>query len=122
MDIQKLMQDAGEIFHKFAQILKQNKKAGCMYTNPEIDALCSRFGDLCTLWDGAFSLASTVDPDKATISAYSSFVMAAVCCHVDLELSITPKVHLMHKHVAHQMSALAGGLGGKREDWLERQH
>ena len=34
---------------------------------------------------------------------------------------MTPKVHLMWKHIAHQMR-LPGGLAWKREDWVEHMH
>ena len=35
---------------------------------------------------------------------------------------ITPKVHLMLKHVRWQMENLQGGFGNKMEDWIEKQH
>ena len=35
---------------------------------------------------------------------------------------VTPKVHLMWRHVAPQMRLHPGGLGHKREDWAEKQH
>ena len=34
---------------------------------------------------------------------------------------MTPKVHLMWNHVEHQIK-LPGGLGWKREDWIEHMH
>ncbi len=37
-----------------------------------------------------------------------------------LRCTITPKVHLMLKHVAWQMGKIKGGLGDKMEDWVER--
>ncbi len=39
-----------------------------------------------------------------------------------LRCTITPKVHLMLKHVAWQMGKIKGGLGDKMEDWVERLH
>jgi len=48
--------------------------------------------------------------------------MAAVQGHTDLKCPITPKVHLMLKHVEGQMEDLSGGLGEKMEDWVERLH
>ena len=35
---------------------------------------------------------------------------------------MTPKVHLMWKHVQPAMKNIPGGLGDKREDWVEHQH
>ncbi len=36
--------------------------------------------------------------------------------------SVTPKVHLMLKHVAQQMKSFPGGVGDKMEDWVELMH
>ena len=58
---------------------------------------------------------------KSEMDAYNEFVTAAVNCHVEYGCNITPKVHLMYKHVRQQME-LPGGLGQKREDWVEHQH
>ena len=52
---------------------------------------------------------------------YQRFVTAAVHLHVELGLNVTPKAHLMWKHVADQME-LSSGLGNKREDWVEQLH
>lgn len=73
------------------------------------------------LWDGAFSYASIINPTSEDIVMYERFVTAAVHLHKDLGMSVTPKVHLMWKHVKHQMG-FPGGLGEKREDWVEHQH
>ena len=112
-DIQKLMSNADEIFSIFANILKSNKKPGCSYGDVEIDALCKSFANLCILWDGAFSYASKVNPTADDIALYKRYVTAAVYCHVAEGLSVTPKVHMMWKHVATQM-LVPGGLGQKR--------
>jgi len=120
-DVQKLMNNASDIFSSFADILKNNRKEGCEYDEATIDALCKSYAELCVLWDGAFSYASTIDPTKNDIDMYQRFVTAAVHLHVQLGLNVTPKVHLMWKHVADQMTLL-GGLGNKREDWVERLH
>jgi hypothetical protein len=73
------------------------------------------------LWDGALSYASIINPTSEDIVMYERFVTAAVHLHKDLGMSVTPKVHLMWKHVKYQMG-FPGGLGEKREDWVEHQH
>lgn len=40
----------------------------------------------------------------------------------DLRCSVTPKVHMMVKHVGWQMGNLKGGLGDKMEDWVQCLH
>ncbi len=74
------------------------------------------------LWDGTFSLARTKNPDDVVISTYRMYVTAAVQGHTDINCAITPKVHLMLKHVEWQMNKIRGGLGDKMEDRIERMH
>ena len=50
------------------------------------------------------------------------FVDAAAKGSKDLRCTVTPKVHLMLKHVEWQMRNIWGGLGDKMEDWVERLH
>ncbi len=47
------------------------------------------------LWDGAFSLARKKNPTMDNLQQYQQFVKAAVIGHVNLGLTITPKVHLV---------------------------
>jgi len=84
--------------------------------------LCKNFQQSFELWDGAFSLARIYEPSPQNASLFQSFVNAAVDRHVSLGLSITPKVHLMHKHVQWQMENIDGGLGDKMEDGIEKSH
>ena len=119
-DIQKVMVNASEIFSKFADILVANRKDIGM--EPEdIRKICAQFANLCVLWYGAFLYASKIDPTANDITMYRRFVTAAVYCHKGVGCNITPKVHLMWKHVEVQMK-LPGGLGKKREDWVEHHH
>ena len=121
MDVQKLMSNASNKFKSFADTLKKCKKDDCKLRDKEIDDICQSYANLCVLWDGAFSYASKKGPMKNDIVMYQRFVTAAVHSHVALGLNVTPKVHLMWRHVARQMQ-LTGGLGYKREDWVEKGH
>ena len=121
-DIQKVMANSGEIFSIFAQILKQNAKTNCDMTYQDIDNLCHSYTSAFLLWDGAFSYASTIDPTEDDIKMYTRYVMAAANSHVQMGCSVTPKVHLMWRHVEEQMKTIPGGLGKKREDWVEQLH
>jgi hypothetical protein len=49
-------------------------------------------------------------------------VQAAVHRNAALRCTITPKVHLMLKHITWQMQNIWGGLGDRMEDWVERLH
>ena len=76
------------------------------------------------LWDGAFSLARTVYPMELHVITYQRnvLVLAAVEGSKALQCTVTPKVHMMLKHVEWQMTNIKGGLGEKMEDWVERLH
>ena len=53
---------------------------------------------------------------------YQTFVEAALRGSKILQCPITPKVHVMLRHVAWQMIHLRGGMEDKMEDWVERLH
>jgi hypothetical protein len=74
------------------------------------------------LWDGAFASARMINPRPEDAKINGQFVEAAVAGHFQLGLNVTPKVHLMLKHVRLQMVNIDGGLGNKMEDWVEKQH
>ena len=78
-------------------------------------------GDVHLSRDEENSLKQLINPSKSEMDAYNEFVTAAINCHIENGCNITPKVHLVYKHVRQQME-LPGGLGQKREDWVEHQH
>ena len=84
--------------------------------------MCQSFKLCFELWDAAFSLARKYEPTGDDAAMYQRFVDAAVNRHIQLGLSVTPKVHLMHKHVRWQMENIEGGLGDKMEDGIEKSH
>jgi hypothetical protein len=75
------------------------KRPNCVLSDNKIDDLCLHFREVFVLWDGTFALARTIDPDNADRLTYRSYITAAVQGHTDLKCAITPKVHLMLKHV-----------------------
>jgi hypothetical protein len=75
------------------------------------------------LWDGVFSLAQAVGPMEDDIKTSRLYVAAAERSNDALCCTITPKVHLMFKHIAWQMeNDIPGGLGDKSEDFVEQMH
>jgi hypothetical protein len=123
-DCQKMMSNADVIFKQFADILKDpsNRRSDCALNNDEIDLLCQQFADLSMLWDGALSYASKIDPSEEDIVMYERFAKAAIFSHQSMGCSVTHKGHLMWAHTACQMRNIPGGLGDKREDWVEKGH
>ena len=121
-DIKKVMNNATHLFNTFATIFKVGKREGCQLTDTDIDLMCLHFREVYVLWDGAFSLARTINPTNDEADTYQKFVFAAVSGSLILQCPITPKVHTMLRHVKWQMMNLRGGLGDKMEDWVERQH
>jgi hypothetical protein len=80
-----------------------------MLSDANINALCLQFREVFVLWDGAFSLARTINPTEMDSKTYRMFVNAAAKGSKDLQCTITPKVHLMLKHVEWQMRNIWGG-------------
>jgi hypothetical protein len=116
-----LINNATYLFGQFSLFLKLGKWDNFELSNDAIDALCQHYQMVFVLWDGAFSFARKINPTKEDAQMYRRFVDAAVTGHVNLGLTITPKVHLMLKH-GWQMKNIRGGLGDKMEDWVEKQH
>jgi hypothetical protein len=121
-DIKKVMNNAAHLFDQFSSLLQAGKRDECELDNNSIDAICQSFKNVFVFWDGAFSLAQTKYPTLDHSLKYQQFINAAVIGHVNLGLTITPKVHLMFKYVSWQMDNITGGLGDKMEDWIEKSH
>ena len=114
------MNYASHIFENY--IFKERKRDDCMLSDAEIEALCLHFGEVFVLWDGAFLLARTVNPTEIDAVTYQRYVLAAIEGSKALQCTVTPKVHMMLKHVQWQMRNIKGGLGDKMEDWVECLH
>jgi hypothetical protein len=84
--------------------------------------LCEDQKRVFLLWDGAFSHARTTNPKEHDFRMYKRYIKAAIFYHIQIGCSITPKVHLMLKHVLKQMQSFPGGLGDKMEDWVALMH
>ena len=64
-DKRKVMMNACYIFDTFATIFKAGKRPNCMLSDTKnINALCMQFREVFVLWDGAFSLARTINPTE----------------------------------------------------------
>jgi hypothetical protein len=108
-DIRKVMTNASYVFDSLAIIFKGGKRPNCVLSDANIDALCLQFREVFVLWDGAFSLARTINPTEMDIKTYRMFVNAAAKGSKDLQCTVTPKVHLMLEHVEWQMRNIRGG-------------
>jgi hypothetical protein len=120
-DTKKEMNNATYFFDGLVVILKEGKRVDSLLSNDDIDTLCLHCWEVFVLWDGAFLLAQTVNPMKNDTTTYLHYVVAAVHGHEAIRCTVTPKVHLMLKHVAWQMRNILGGLG-KMEDWIKQGH
>ena len=121
-DIKKVMNNSAHIFDKLTVIMKEGKRPNSILSNANVNALRLHFREVFVLWDGAFLLAQTVGPMEQDTKTYLRYVLAAVHGNDALGCTVTPKVHMMLKHVAFQMRYIRGGLGDKMEDWVERLH
>ncbi len=112
-DTKKAMNNATYFFDGLAVMLKEGKRAHSLLSDDDIDTLCLHFWEVFVLWDGAFLLARTVNPTENDTATYLHYVVVTVHGHGALCFTITPKVHLMLKHIAWQMRNIPGGLGKK---------
>jgi hypothetical protein len=78
-DIEKVMNNTTSIFDQLASICKEGKRPDCLLLNNDISVLCLNFSEVFVLWDGKFSLASTINPDSADISTNRMYLMAFGC-------------------------------------------
>ena len=121
-DVKKVMNNASHVFDCISVVFKEGKRDDCLLPDAEIESLCLHFCEVFVLWDGAFLLARTVNPMELDVITYRRYVLAAVEGSKALQCTVTPKVHMMLKHVEWQMTNIKGGLGDKMEDWVERLH
>jgi len=107
-DIKKVMNNATHVFEKVAVILKKGRRDNYILSEEALDAMCLHFREVFVLWDAAFLLARTVNPMEQDIETYQRYVLPAVQGNALIRCTITPKVHLMLKHLAWQMGKLRG--------------
>ena len=116
-DVKKVMNNASRVFDCISVVFKEGKRDDCLLlTDAEIELLCLHFCEVFVLWDRAFPLARTVNPMELDVITYRRYVLAAVEGSEALQCTVTPKVHMMLKHVEWQMTNIKGGLGDKMED------
>ena len=63
------------------------RREGCVFTDDEIRQLCGDHKNAFLLWDGAFSLARTVNPTAADYALYKRFIDGAVYYHIKIGCS-----------------------------------
>ncbi len=98
-DIKKLMNNSAHIHNKLAIIMKEGKRPNSILSNANANTLCLHFWEVFVLWDWAFLLARTVSPMKQDTKTYLRYVLVAVHGNNDLRCTVTPKFHMMLKHV-----------------------
>ena len=107
-DIKKVMNNTTHVFDNYSYIFKDRKRDDCLLSDAEIEGLCLRFCEVFVLWDGAFLLARTVNPTELDAITYQNYVVASFKASRSLQCTITPKVHMMLKHVKWQMTNIKG--------------
>jgi hypothetical protein len=98
-NMKKVMNNATYLFGEFSSLLKLGKWDNCKLSKKIIDGVCHYFQTVFVLWNGAFSFVRKINPTEEDAQMYGQFVDAAVTGHVNLELTIASKVHLMLKHI-----------------------
>ncbi len=60
------------------------------------------------MWDGTFLLARIINPTDEDAEAYQMFILAVVRGSKILQCPITPKIHIMLRHVQLQIKNIPG--------------
>ncbi len=124
-DIKKVMNNATHIFDQFAAIFMEGKREGCQLMDADIDLMCLHYWEVFVLWDGAFSLARTINPMDEEAKIFQKFVLAAVHGTRQYDSSMPHHAKSTRDAEACEMAddKYSGwGLGDKMEDWVERLH
>ena len=99
-DIKKVINNAGHIFDKLVVIMKEGKRPDTILSDADVNELCGHFCEVFILWDGAFSLAQTVNPMENDTKTFLHYVSAAVHGNNDLRCTVTPALPRVDKSKA----------------------
>ncbi len=87
-------------FDELAVMLEGGKRPDSIFSDANVNTLCLHFREVFILWDGALLFAQTINLMENDTITSLHYVVAAVHGYAALHCTITPKVHLMLKHVA----------------------
>ena len=118
--IRRLMDKAKVIFDKLTPLLIEYFKG--LLTDTDIKKISNDHSDLMISLGEAFRLLRKIDPKEEDFNNCQNHVQSAMAKWRELNLSITPKVHLFEDHAVEQMRNFPRGLGHKTEDFVERNH
>jgi len=120
--VSKFFQDAIEIFETMKPYLVLSPNKAC--DESEIDDMIKRYVEICTLFDGLFSVARTKsgEADDTICDKAQKYVSAIMVKWRDLGLSMDMlKIHGLEDHLVPQMR-LFKGIGCFIEDFIEQAH
>ncbi len=112
MNIIMTLKFAHDIFRKKCCILKQDRMKRPGVEDRIIEALCNRTVKLLKAWDQSHHNTKEQAPTEELKERAKR----------QLELSITPKVHMMEDCVWDQLNSISNGLAYVVEDFVEKNH
>ena len=120
-DVRRLMSKGKIVFSEIGNYLRAHKPSNV--TVEEIDEICIGYGRLCVLMDSVFS---TLHAKRGTITidminVLKSDLDLARIKFMELNLSFTPKFHMLYEHVPKFLLEL-NGFYDMGEDAIERWH
>ena len=87
-----------------------------------ISEFCHQMTQFFILWDQAFSVVHTVDPEEKDCKKAQDLIKQAMSTARKMKMSITPKGHGMEAHVVDQMRCTPGGISMMIGHWVEKYH
>ena len=116
----RIMSNAHAIMADIEQLLKLRKRDDSELSDEDISKLCGDCATVLTLFDDYFRILRTgTKDDEARATDARRLALAKLR---EMELSVTPKVHLLERHAVEQMCKFKGGLKHVLEDWVEKFH
>ena len=126
----QLMKEGDNIFEEIKQylIIRNNNNAlgndNCTIDNEEIVSLCDKHGKMLVMFDNVFSAFYT-KRGKHSNDAHNrllSDLEHVRQCWVQLQISITPKLHVIFYHVPFLLYKFNGGFDKLEESRIEQSH
>ena len=121
----RLLDNVDEVFERIVSMVQQkmNSKKHTETTVPieELTRVITRFNSLFDCMDVVFSKLRILDPTEGEIEEIDISIKGLAEIWKELDLSVTPKMHILICHTLDQV-IMFGGIADKVEDFIEKAH
>ena len=120
----RLLDNVDVIFEKIMIVVSEKlstKKTMCNEQKYQLTEVVSSFKSLFECIDVVFSKLRILDPTVEEIKEIENAIKALERLWIDLDLNVTPKMHILTTHTVEQVVRF-GGIADKVEDFIEKSH